>query len=461
MGRVSIPRALTIAGVDSGGGAGIAADLKTFAALQVHGLVVVTSVTAQNTVGVYGIHDIPPQFVELQIDVVAEDIGVDAAKTGMLSNPGIVRSVARSVKKHGFPLVVDPVIFAKSGDRLLTEEAVEVMARELLPLARVVTPNKFEAEKLSGIRIESLEDAEKAGRIIRDRYGPEIVVVKGGHLGGDRSIDVVIDSSGNITRLEGPRVDGCTHGTGCSFSAAIASYMAKGEKPIDAIRKAKEFITLAIERSYRIGKGHCPVNPIAYLELDAERYRATRLVEKALETIEKRGEEIAKLIPEVQMNLAYSLPAYLAKGVEDVIAVPGRIVNYMGRAKPSGSPRPGASSHVARGILAAMELYPEQRAAINIKYIQGLEEIASSAGFKVSWYDRRQEPDDVKKREGATIPWGVREAIKRIGDMPDIIIDYGDYGKEPGAKIFGRDPIEVVNKLLRLIEVLRDRGIIV
>jgi len=159
------------------------------------------------------------------------------------------------------------------------------------------------------------------------------------------------------------------------------------------------------------------------------------------------------------MNLAYSLPAYLAKGVEDVIAVPGRIVSYMGRARPSGSPRPGASSHVARGILAAMEIYPEQRAAINIKYIQGLEEIASSAGFKVSWYDRRQEPDDVKKREGATIPWGVREAIKRIGGMPDIVIDYGDYGKEPGAKIFGRDPIEVVDKLLRLIEVLRDRGL--
>ncbi|MEM0439587.1 MAG: bifunctional hydroxymethylpyrimidine kinase/phosphomethylpyrimidine kinase, partial [Sulfolobales archaeon] len=300
VGKPPIPRALTIAGVDSGGGAGIAADLKTFAALQVHGLVAVTSVTAQNTLGVFGIHDIPPSMVELQIDVVAEDIGVDAAKTGMLSNPGIVRSVARSVKKHGFPLVVDPVIFAKSGDRLLVEEAVEVMAKELLPLAKVVTPNKFEAERLSGIKIEGLEDAEKAGKIIREKYGPEIVVVKGGHLSGDRSIDIVIHGSGSVTMLEGPRVDGCTHGTGCSFSAAIAAYIAKGEDLLNAVKKAKEFVTIAIERSYKVGKGHCPVNPTAYLELDAERYRAERLVEEAMAIIEKRAEDVAKLIPEVQ-----------------------------------------------------------------------------------------------------------------------------------------------------------------
>ncbi|MEM2301238.1 MAG: bifunctional hydroxymethylpyrimidine kinase/phosphomethylpyrimidine kinase [Sulfolobales archaeon] len=455
VGKPPIPRALTIAGVDSGGGAGIAADLKTFAALQVHGLVAVTSVTAQNTLGVFGIHDIPPSMVELQIDVVAEDIGVDAAKTGMLSNPGIVRSVARSVKKHGFPLVVDPVIFAKSGDRLLVEEAVEVMTKELLPLAKVVTPNKFEAERLSGIRIEGLEDAEKAGKIIREKYGPEIVVVKGGHLSGDKSIDIVIHGSGSVTMLEGPRVDGCTHGTGCSFSAAIAAYIARGEDLLNAVKKAKEFVTIAIERSYKVGKGHCPVNPTAYLELDAEKYRAERLVEEAIAIIEKRAEDVAKLIPEVQSNLVYALPHYLAKSPRDVIAIPGRIVNYMGKAKASGSPKPGASSHVARGVLAAMEIYPEYRAAMNIRYIPGLEDIASKAGFKISWYDRKEEPEDVKRKEGASIPWGVRTAINRIGSMPDIIIDYGDFGKEPGAKIFGKDPIDVVNKLLRLIEELK------
>jgi hydroxymethylpyrimidine/phosphomethylpyrimidine kinase len=263
-------------------------------------------------------------------------------------------------------------------------------------------------------------------------------------------------TSNSVLRLEAPKIDGCTHGTGCSFSAAIAAYIARGEDPLTAIKKAKEFISIAIERSYRIGRGHCPVNPTAYLEIDAERYRAIELVEKALKIIDERAKDIAKLIPEVQSNLAYALPPYLAKGISDVIAIPGRIVNYMGRAKASGPPRPGASSHVARGILAAMEIYPEYRSAINIKYIPGIENIASKAGFKVSWYDRREEPEDVKKKEGATIPWGVREAIKRIGSMPDIVIDYGDFGKEPGAKIFGRDPIDVINKLLKLIDALKE-----
>lgn len=451
-----IPRALTIAGVDSGGGAGVAADLKTFAALQVHGMLAVTSVTAQNTLGVHGIHDVPPQMVELQIDVVAEDIGVDAAKTGMLSNPGIVRAVARAVRRHGFPLVVDPVIFAKSGDRLLTEDAVEVLAKELLPLAKVVTPNKFEAERLSGISIRSLEDAERAAKIIAG-LGPEVAVVKGGHLAGDRSVDVVYSREG-LRRLEAMRVEGCTHGTGCSFSAAIAAYIARGEGLLEAVRKAKEFVTLAIERSYRVGKGHCPVNPTAFLEVDAERYRAIVEVEGAIRALEARGEEVARLIPEVQSNLAYALPARLARSTHDVVAVPGRIVNYMGRARASGPPRPGASSHVARGVLAAMEAHPDQRAAINVKYIAGMEDIASRAGFKVSWYDRREEPEDVKKVEGGTIPWGVRVAIERAGTMPDIVIDYGEHGKEPGAKIFGRNPREVVEKLFRLIDALKESG---
>lgn len=453
-----IPRALTIAGVDSGGGAGVAADLKTFAALQVHGMLAVTSVTAQNTLGVHGIHDIPPQMVELQIDVVAEDIGVDAAKTGMLSNPGIVRSVARAVRRHGFPLVVDPVIFAKSGDRLLTEDAVEVLVKELLPIARVVTPNRFEAEKLSGISIKSLDDAERAAKIIAG-LGPEVVVVKGGHLEGERSVDVVYSREG-VKRLEARRVEGCTHGTGCSFSAAIAAYIARGEGLLEAVKRAKDFVTLAIERSYSVGRGHCPVNPTAFLEIDAETYRAVVEVEEAVKALEARGEEVARLIPEVQSNIAYALPAHLAKSVRDVVAVPGRIVNYMGRARASGPPRPGASSHVARGVLAAMEAHPDQRAAMNIRYIPGMEEIASRAGFKVSWYDRKEEPEEVKKIEGGTIPWGVRAAIERAGTMPDIVIDYGEHGKEPGAKIFGRSPREVVEKLFKLLEALEKGGVL-
>ncbi|MGC8975235.1 MAG: bifunctional hydroxymethylpyrimidine kinase/phosphomethylpyrimidine kinase, partial [Thermoprotei archaeon] len=183
--------AVTIAGSDSGGGAGIEADLKTFASLGVHGTVALTSVTAQNTYEVTAIHDIPPEVVYEQIRVVAEDIGIDAGKTGMLSNSNIIRSVARAVKEFSFPLVVDPVMVAKSGARLLREDAVDALKRELLPHAKVVTPNKAEAEVLSGIEIRSLEDSKLAAKKISEEYSCEAVVVKGGHLESNEAVDVL------------------------------------------------------------------------------------------------------------------------------------------------------------------------------------------------------------------------------------------------------------------------------
>ncbi|MEM1649571.1 MAG: bifunctional hydroxymethylpyrimidine kinase/phosphomethylpyrimidine kinase, partial [Sulfolobales archaeon] len=392
-----IPTALTIAGVDSGGGAGIAADLKTFAAIGVHGLVAVTSVTAQNTYSVMGIQDISPQMVELQIRAVADDMGVDAAKTGMLSNPEIVRTVARVVRSYGFPLVVDPVIYAKSGARLLLEEAVEVLERELLPEALIVTPNRMEAEKLAGMKIHSLEDAEIAATKISREYGVRAVVVKGGHMEGSSSVDVLY-YEGTIRRFETPRVEGCTHGTGCSFSAAIAAYIAKGFDLVESVRRAKEFIYNAILRSYKIGRGHCPVNPSANVDLDAEIYRAQKALNEVVEElISKRSEELARLIPEVQMNIVYSPPAYLAKDIKDVVGIPGRIVNYMGRAKASGYPQPGASSHMARAVLTMMQFDPEIRSGVNIAYSEDIIRALKELDFKISYFDRREEPEEIKR----------------------------------------------------------------
>lgn len=457
MSRKPIPTALTIAGVDSGGGAGVAADLKTFAAIGVHGLVAVTSVTAQNTYSVIGIHDIPPQMVELQIRAVYEDMGVDAAKTGMLSNPEIVRTVARVVRELGFPLVVDPVIFAKSGARLLLEEAVNVLTKELLPVALVTTPNRFEAEKLSGMSIKSLEDAEKAAKKISEEYGVRGVVVKGGHLEGDKSIDVFY-FDGVVKRYETPRIsDGCTHGTGCSFSAAIAAYIAKGFDVPTAVAKAKEFIYNAILRSYRIGKGHCPVNPSANIDLYAEIYKAQVELEKAVEKLLSRDREFVYLIPEVQTNFVYSPPHHLARDTSDVVGIPGRIVNYMGRARAGGYPAPGASSHMARAVLTMMRFDPSMRSGINIAYSRELEEVLRELGFKVSYFDRREEPEEVKKIEGGTTQWGISVAVQRIGDIPDAVIDYGEHGKEPLIMIFGRDPEEVVNKIFKILDKLREK----
>lgn len=255
-------RVLTIAGSDSGGGAGIQADLKTFAALGVFGTSAITSVTAQNTMGVQGVHDLPPDFVGLQIDSVLEDIAIDAAKTGMLSSAAIIEIVAKKVKAHRIErLVVDPVMVAKSGAPLLQPQAVKALIERLLPLALVVTPNVPEAEALSGLRIGGLDGMRQSARQIHG-LGSRYVVVKGGHLGG-RATDLLFDGS-VFTELDADRIDTPhTHGTGCVFSAAIAAELAKGSHVPEAVAAAKRFVTAAIRHGFQLGKGHGPTDPMA------------------------------------------------------------------------------------------------------------------------------------------------------------------------------------------------------
>lgn len=255
----AIPKAMTIAGSDSGGGAGIQADLKTFAAHGVYGTSVLTAVTAQNTRGVFAIAEVPEEVVIAQMDVVLEDIGADAAKTGMLANPVIVENVADRLEAWGVSkLVVDPVMVAKSGQHLLQPAAVDAMRRFLLPIALVVTPNIPEAEVLAGRSISDDVDARDAARAIA-ASGPRIVVVKGGHREGPPT-DLIYDGQ-DFHELPGERVDTMnTHGTGCTFSAAIAALLAKGMQPIEAIAAAKAFVTGALRASYAVGDGHSPVN---------------------------------------------------------------------------------------------------------------------------------------------------------------------------------------------------------
>jgi hydroxymethylpyrimidine/phosphomethylpyrimidine kinase len=250
---------LTIAGSDSGGGAGIQADLKTAAAFGVYGMSVITSVTAQNTVGVQGIHDLPPEFVALQLDSVLSDIGAHAAKTGMLSNREIIRVVADRLRRYAVPhLVVDPVMVAKSGDPLLREDAQQALVEEILPLAEVVTPNIPEAEVLTGLKIRTLDEMKEAARRIHE-LGPKNVLIKGGHLPGE-AIDVLWD--GQVFReYPAPRLDRKhTHGTGCTYSAAIASCLARGLPVPRAVAVAKKYVTRAIAEGLAIGSAHGPVN---------------------------------------------------------------------------------------------------------------------------------------------------------------------------------------------------------
>jgi hydroxymethylpyrimidine/phosphomethylpyrimidine kinase len=257
---VKLPVALTIAGSDSGGGAGIQADLKTFAALGVHGTSAITAITAQNTVTVTDILELPTGIIRAQIEAVVTDMEVDATKTGMLASSAIIETVASAIDAHRIRnLVVDPVMIAKGGAKLLQDEAIDALRIILLPRAAVITPNLPEAEILLGRRISTLAERGLAARDLV-ALGARAAVVKGGHAEGD-AVDVFWDGS-QLVELRAPRIaTSNTHGSGCVFSAAIAAGLARGWDPLAAVREAKDFISGAIEQSLEIGHGHGPVNP--------------------------------------------------------------------------------------------------------------------------------------------------------------------------------------------------------
>lgn len=254
------PIALTIAGSDSGGGAGIQADLKSFTVLGCYGASVLTAVTAQNTLGVHVAHALEPALVLEQMRSVLTDIGADAAKTGMLANAGVIEAVARGVREFGLsPLVVDPVMVAKGGAPLLADEAREALVRLLFPLTTVLTPNIPEAEALTGLKIDSVREMQEAARRLHD-LGPTWVVVKGGHRPGPEAVDLVFDGR-RFHQLRAGRIESDrTHGTGCTFSAAITAYLARGLPVLEALERAKGFVTRAIETAPAIGAGHGPTN---------------------------------------------------------------------------------------------------------------------------------------------------------------------------------------------------------
>ena len=254
-----LAKALTIAGSDSGGGAGIQADLKTFMALGVYGTSVLTAVTAQNTLGVQAVVELPPEFVAQQFDSVLSDIGTHAAKTGMLSSIPLVQVVSRKIEEHRLrQLVVDPVMVAKGGHPLLREEARRVVAETLLPLALVATPNLYEAGLLAGMEVNDRVSMEEAARRIK-ALGPTYVVVKGGHL-EQEACDLLFDGRSFRAYASPKLATICTHGAGCTFSAAIAAGLAKGQEVAEAVAMAKAFVTRAIAAGIPIGQGHAPLN---------------------------------------------------------------------------------------------------------------------------------------------------------------------------------------------------------
>jgi len=443
-------KVLTVAGSDSGGGAGIQADLKTISALGGFGMTVITALTAQNTLGVQGVYEIPVDFIEKQFDSVASDIGVDAAKTGMLSSSDIIRAVAGKFRQYGIKkLVVDPVMVAKGGGALLREDARETLIRELLPLALVATPNIPEAEVLAGIRISGVDDMRDAALAIH-RLGARHVVIKGGHLSGE-ALDLLYDGK-TFHPVSSPRVETQhTHGTGCTFASAIAMGLAEGRSVREAVTKAKIYVTEAIRFGLAIGGGQGPTNHFAPVFREVERYRCIEELKQAIARL--KGEWTGNVIPEIQSNFGYALP--FALSTADVAGVPGRIIRVGESAETLHDPAYGASSHVAKVILAVMRFDGSYRSAMNIRFSEEIVDILNALKFDVASFDRAREPAEVKLREGSSLEWGTTDALSRHKGIPDAVFDRGGDGKEPIVRILGRSPAEVADKILKISRALR------
>jgi len=449
---MKLKRILTIAGSDSGGGAGIQADLKTITALGGFGMSVITALTAQNTLGVHGIHEVPIEFVEKQFDVVATDIGIDAAKTGMLSNSEIIRSVAGKVRQYKIEkLVVDPVMVAKGGARLIHGEAKDMLIHELLPLAFVVTPNIPEAEELTGMKIESVADMKKAARAIRE-MGASNVFVKGGHLAGD-AVDIFYDGE-EFHEFRSERIETKdTHGTGCTISSAIATGIGQDMSVREAVRRAKDYITMAIKFSLRIGGGHGPTNHMAYVLRDSARYLCVEELKSAVKRL--KDSECGNIIPEIQSNFVYALPN--AEDKDDVAGIPGRIVRVGEKAETLHDPAFGVSRHVAKIVLTTMSYNEDYRSAMDVRFSEELVKICRDCRYDIEEFSRSDEPEDVKAREGSSLEWGTRQILAQRNTVPDMIFDRGGIGKEPIIRILGKNPSEVADKVLTLSGRLKAR----
>ncbi len=433
-----IRKALTIAGSDSGGGAGIQADLKTFAALGVHGMSVITSITAQNTYEVRAVHDVPLDVIKAQFEAVVEDIGVDAAKTGMLSNSAIIELVASLISKYGVTLVVDPVMIAKSGAPLLREDAVDTLVKRLIPLATVITPNKPEAERLSGIKISSLDDAKVVAKKLVEELGAKAAVVKGGHMSGGESIDVLY-YEGRFYEFRAPRIESRnTHGTGCSFSAAITAELAKGRSIPEAVKLAKEFITTAIMYGLPIGRGYGPINPTAWQLIPAEKFNILVELKNSVGVLESSGKYVNPLIPETPSYIVMALPKHYARDINAVAGTP--IVRLWGSVKAVVEPGFGVCREFGELLLKVMEFNPDVRALMSIKYNEKLVEVVSRLGFK-------------------KLSIGLREALRsgglgiyseELSKELDVIFDEGGWGLEPLTMVLGRNSLEVTEKVLKI-----------
>ncbi len=445
-------KALTIAGSDSSGGAGIQADLKTFSALGIYATTVITILTAQNTKTVSDVFIIPPEFFKSQLLTTLEDIKPDIIKIGVLYDDSIIEIVYDALKHINIPIVLDPILISGTGVKLLKESSIGNFKTKIVPLSFVITPNLIEAEILIGDKISTEKEVIEAAYKIK-KLGASNVIIKGGHDSNQNQkiLDILVEKENdNITKLYNDRLKIAeTHGTGCNFSSALASFLAKGHDIKESFFLANDYVKEGLNDIAKIGNGIGVTNPLMNLYINSTRYKVFTSLYKSVKILEElKGFYL--LIPETKTNFVYSLEN--PKNMQDVAGVVGRITNMGTKIRSPNVVEFGASSHVARAVISAHQLNHLFRSAINIKNDQEILDVCKE-NFVCSVYSRNEEKIENKDKEGFTVSWGINNAMEKLHNA-EVVYHHGDYGKEPMILIFGKDPFEIIDKIKIIISKL-------
>ncbi|MGY5150799.1 MAG: bifunctional hydroxymethylpyrimidine kinase/phosphomethylpyrimidine kinase [Candidatus Nitrosopumilus sp. bin_6a] len=430
---------LSIGGSDPSSGAGIQSDVKTFAEFNVYGLTVITAITGQNTSSFGMIEPVSDRILKNQLESIISDFKINGIKIGMVYNSQIIKTLYQQLKKLKIPIVVDPVLKSTTGGELIQKTAIPDFQKFILPLATVITPNKFEAEIISKTKINSEKSMEKSAKIIQ-KMGAKNVVITGIEKKNNKIVDFVLEKNTKYT-IVGDKIANVNHGSGCNYSAAMIFALANNKTIRESVKFAKEFTYNSIKNAKKIGKG------ISITDIQKQDKTHLELSNAINEFVEMKN--MYKNIPECQTNFVYSKQK--PKSTKDILGISGRIVKAGKEIIVAGNLSYGGSKHVATALLTVNKKFPEIHSAINIKFQNTVIMKIKKSKLKISNYDRMQEPNSVKNK-GSTIEWGIKNAIKNLKEQPDAIFHKGDFGKEPMIIIFGETPEIVLKKLSKIIE---------
>jgi len=429
---------LSIGGSDPSSGAGIQSDVKTFAEFNAHGLTVITAITSQNTSSFGIVEPVSQKILKNQLESVISDFKIDGIKIGMVFNSQTIKMIYSQLKKLKIPIVVDPVIKSTTGGMLIEKSAMTSYQKYIIPLATVITPNKFEAEILAKSKVNSKNTIEKIAKIIQ-KIGAKNVIITGIEGKNNKMSDFVLEKNTSYT-ISGDKIARVNHGSGCNYSAAMIFAIAENKTIRESVKFAKKFTYNSIKNAKKIGKG---ITITDIQKQDKINIELSHAINKFVEI-----KDIYKNIPECQTNFVYSKQK--PKSTKDVLGISGRMVKAGKEVIVAGNLEYGGSKHVATALLAINKKFPEINSAINLKYQKRTISKIEKSKLLIYNYDRIHEPKNVKIN-GSTIEWGIKKVIKDLKIPPDVVFHKGDFGKEPMIIIFGDTPKTILKKLSKIL----------